>query len=558
MLRKPGSDTPASSSLISRILALVSFCWATCTIVLHMWHSHKLLPRGFGVAASIQQLERELTFGPNFGSFWFAHLSRMIACFLFFLGAWAIGQSVFPWFLNRSSGDDRARLGLPFSIGLGLGVLGYLSFALSMCGLTQRWIVSSLYLAICSFGIWRVIPAFRISRSARGTVAAHSGPSFLEKTTFAVFIALIAMAFLGSTSPEIFYDSLTYHLAVPQTYLFAGKIVDMPYNHYSYLPLLISMLYFWGLAVGGMYLAKLMSFSLGLCVLLGLYQWGKVLGGRAVGIIACTVFMGTPLVLYLFWVCNSDLGMAFFLLLALMATWRWSCELETNQRMLYLAGIFAGLAVASKYTAVVGVVVLMAFVAWRSWRKRPAAPFLFFLVAMMPLIPWWIRTYEFTGNPFFPYLVSAFGPKDADQSLLALWYQETRAGTAGIHPFVIMKKIWTDAIYGALPPLNYTGAIFVAFSPIILFVQQMPWMRFVSLYCCITLLAGLSMTHITRLLVPFYLPLSLVVAFALISERHRYARAASVLLISALLFNTHRFVMVMLLTSLKGLSVATI
>ncbi len=273
--------------------------------------------------------------------------------------------------------------------------------------------------------------------------------------------------------------------------------------------------------------------------------------------------MGTPLVLYLFWMTNSDLGTAFFLLLSLMAAWGWLQNLETNGRFLYLAGLFGGLALASKYTAAFGLVILSLFVGWTCWKKRRLSGLrgfsLYCALLILPLIPWWTRNYIYTGNPVYPYLVETLGPKTADAKLMRDWHDETSDGSPGLHPLLHVEKLWHDAIAGVSDPAyDYAGPIFLCFFPLIIGVLNIQWALLGTIYFCASILLGLSGTYITRLLISYYAPLSLVVALAIVSITG-YARKtwALALLLSILIFNIYGLSTMSLLTSEKGLSVAT-
>ena len=50
--------------------------------------------------------------------------------------------------------------------------------------------------------------------------------------------------------PPTARDELTHHLAIPQLYVRAGRIIEVPMAPYSYFPMLLDMLYtpwiYWG------------------------------------------------------------------------------------------------------------------------------------------------------------------------------------------------------------------------------------------------------------------------------------------------------------------------
>ncbi|MBI3552601.1 MAG: glycosyltransferase family 39 protein [Elusimicrobia bacterium] len=556
------SPTGEPTTSPSPWLTAAALLWATFVFIVHLRFYSEKIPVGFSLYCN--QLPAEFTIGPNFASFWFGHLLRMGGCFLLFLGAWSLGDALLLWFFPDYDYTGLGPLRVVFSLGLGLGVLAYLAFGLFALGIAHRGVYFGLYGMLCLFGICRLIPALRSSVGPPSDKTPDSPPNTTEKIVGGFLLVALAFSFLGTTQPEIFYDALVYHLAVPQTYLFAGRLVNMPYNHYSYLPLLTSMLYSWGLAIDGMYFAKLINFGVGFCTLIAIYRWGRVLKDRTLGLVACAIFLGTPLVIYLFWVTNSDLATAFFLLQTLMAAWSWLQDPEKNRKMLYLAGLFAGLGLASKYTAVFGVSILSFFIAWTFWKKRETLrvrAFLFYLtLIILPLAPWWARNYVYTGNPFFPYLADTLGPKGTDLNLMRGWQDETKDASPGFRPVLHVKKMWDDATTGvANIAFNYIGPLFVSFFLLTLCALKVPWVRLGTMFFSASILCGLSATYITRLLIAYYIPLALLIAFAIVSMLSRpvQKRCALILLVSMLGFNVYLLSHMLLLTSIKGLRVAT-
>ena len=92
------------------------------------------------------------------------------------------------------------------------------------------------------------------------------------------------------------WDSLMYHLAVPQQYLRHGKIVELPYDHHSYFPFTMDMLFLWGLALRGPVLAKLFHWlMLPLCCA-ALVAIGKRHLSLRAGLLAAALFASIPIV----------------------------------------------------------------------------------------------------------------------------------------------------------------------------------------------------------------------------------------------------------------------
>jgi hypothetical protein len=74
-----------------------------------------------------------------------------------------------------------------------------------------------------------------------------------------------------------------------------------------------------------------------------------------------------------------------------------------------------GFAGTCKLTAAQMPLIAAVLVAWISWRsRRPPAVILrraalFGVIALIPCVPWYVHSYLWSGNPFYPFAVSIFG-----------------------------------------------------------------------------------------------------------------------------------------------------
>ncbi|HAH06712.1 MAG TPA: hypothetical protein DCM05_09335 [Elusimicrobia bacterium] len=542
----PKAPPPASWSLLGLRLAALWALWVAAAYAWKTWQIMGVPPEKF-----LFSLGKELGLGPQLLGFWGGHLARILAVLGFFAGARALGRAALKPLLPAASGVLAA--------GAGLALLSWAAFGLFALGLGSVGVFRVLFAALALAGavdLFRRPPALpaALLRSSPGlNVLLCSGA---------------AAAFLGTTMPEVFYDALVYHLAVPQACLQAGRFVDFPYNHYAWLPLLSSMTFSWGLAAGGMYTAKLMSFGVGVLLLAGMLEWSRELGDEESGPWACALFLGTPVILFLFWMCNSDLSAALYHLLAMMLLWRWRCDgcsplapplrssdpaqgrREPSKKLLLLAGLFAGCAMASKYSTAYGAAAMgLGLLAVRA----PGGALLFWGAALLPLLPWWARAYLQTGNPFFPYLAQWLGGRGADLELLQAWYADTRFGSPGFAPWRHALKLWNDSVGGCLDfSFVFIGPLFLGLLPLALLLCRDPWSLSAMAFCALVLAAGLSQTYIDRLLTPYFVPWAMLLARGL---RAANSRALSGLALAALGLNLLWFLQPFVLTSMQALRV---
>jgi len=530
------------------VLAWSGLAWFSLVLAVHTWRHADWSP--IDPIRFSHLLARELTLGPWLGRFWVGHLFKTAACGLVFLGLWRLGLRV----LRRIGCAEPGALTHACGLGLGLGLWAYLGFTLAACGLAKPALLNTL---TAFLGLWGLSSLPELAKGLRGATAFK--PDLFETASIVCLAACLLFFYLGSTNPEIFYDALVYHLAIPQEYLHAGGLARLPFNHYSGLPLLVSMLHLWSLAAGGMYGAKLLNFGLTAALLWAVYAAGKELQGRRTGLLAAALLAGCPLVLYMPWFSNADGGAALFHALCLVSFWRWSRDRTAGMRHLLLAGLFGGFGAASKYTAAFGLAILCFAALALSWRDKKAA-FLFGAMALLPLLPWWMKSAAQFKDPFYPYMASEFNVKEAHLQGLEDWKMETRDNTPGLSPFRHAAKLWFDATAGfKASAYNYAGPVLLGLLPLVWAAWSLPWARWALLYSGAAVFTGLCATYITRLLLMHYLPGILVLACALpfAMEQKARTRAAVFLLLAATALNLYWVSSIFLLSSMRGLSVAT-
>ena len=349
------------------------------------------------------------SWGPYLAAQWGPHLGRTALAALFFLSLPGLGSLFIP---------RRSPLKLWVSCGAGLLVWSLLGLLMAALGLSKPGPLKIVSAVLALAGLVRGRGA--LLSVWKGTKAALSeGPGW-------GIAALAVFYFLTTLVPDTFYDALVYHLAVPEAYLKAGRLVDLPDIVHARMPGLIQTLNLWALAWSDDRLCKLMNLGFGLLAAGGLAAWTGRHGGRTTGLWAALLFLGSPMIGVNLWSCANDVlcGFYFFLALAL-----WAEERETSPAF-FLSGLFFGCAAAVKYTALFGAPFFALDLLWR-FRRNPRggcrAGLLFAAGAVVPLLPWWARTGVWTGNPFYPRAAGLWGGDIPENlALLPAWASEAR------------------------------------------------------------------------------------------------------------------------------------
>jgi len=233
--------------------------------------------------------------------------------------------------------------------------------------------------------------------------------SVLFKSRISILLAVMTGIILfwtltSALTPPLYFDALTYHLALPHSYLLTGKLAYDPNNMFWGMPQQIEMLFTFAMALAGTEAATTLGWGFGLLTLIGLLDYVTEKINLTAGWISIACLMGgfslaTSLASgYLEW---SVMLFGFGMLVAI-DTWRSSSE----KKYLILAAIFAGFALGTKYTAGELNLIGLVIIAWDGIRKRDSRTLslvlLFGAVATMVSLPWWIKNWLATSNPFYP------------------------------------------------------------------------------------------------------------------------------------------------------------
>jgi len=277
---------------------------------------------------------------------------------------------------------------------LGLGLLSLGMFALAALGLLKPWAASGLLAALWLAGWAEVAPA--LASLADGARRA------LERPWLCALIGLpLLFALWACLVPPHQYDSLVYHLALPQEYLRAGRLYAPEGLVFAHFPQNGEMLFTLALALGSDLLAQMYvwlatALTIGWLLTFGrritaAAPWAAVLVAThtAVLLMSSTTYV-EPLVML--WMTAAVLAFE-------------ASDEGRESGPLLLSALFMGLALGTKYYAgLLAVLLVLRLV----WRDRLKAAVLFAAVAGALFAPWLIKNWIFVGNPVFPFLYKVF------------------------------------------------------------------------------------------------------------------------------------------------------
>jgi len=222
------------------------------------------------------------------------------------------------------------------------------------------------------------------------------------------------VSFLSSFSPITHYDSLVYHLALPNTYLQLGKIDTLPFNLYSAFPGACEAVYTFILGVlpSPEYAVNVFGWIIAAALGAATAEWATQLGGRRTGWLAAALWWTMPPVLLLSQGAYVDIPLAAATFLAVRAFAAWITDPDAEAGILF-AGFFCGLAVSIKYTGAITETILLGALFLIAGRRAGGLRVLaaFVAIALILPAPWLLKNWVTLGNPVFPFLYKWIGAK---------------------------------------------------------------------------------------------------------------------------------------------------
>jgi hypothetical protein len=357
-------------------------------------------------------------------------------------------------------------------------------------------------------GLWR-----RAKRFVQGWLPFSHAERFV---VWAIGVAL-SLEFLASLAPLTGSDALHYHFTAEQLILGQGFHPVFFLTH-SFLCGQGHLLILVGLGLGSEALAMSFIFLGGALAALAVACLAARWVPRIYAMSFALLFLLTPLV---FWqICSSgapDIWMAAFTGAGVLAIAR--TRNDVTARHALLAGFLAGGVAGAKYTGcVIAAAMAVAFLAeYRSARKG----LLYFVAALFAGIWPLARNLIWTGDPFFPVLVTRLFPERVNPYALGDLLADT--GAASSHslfqaiPFLLFSVRRAAVLPGFW---EFYGPIVLALVPLAMlaFRNTREWRVRAIVWVC----AGLGIflaSGLTRFLLPL-----LPVAYSCVAAGVYYAR----------------------------------
>jgi hypothetical protein len=268
---------------------------------------------------------------------------------------------------------------------------------------------------------------------------------------FVVFI----FPMLYASLPPTFYDSLVYHLGIPNLYLQSGGFIATPQfayaNTFIYYEIAMIPAVFVGETV-----PRLLHFLLGTLFILAVADEAVEHWGVKVRLNLILAIVSLPMTLFLLATCKNDLPGAIFIFLAIK---------HFQRQNFKLSAVFWGFALGIKYFNLLPLAIFLLLTA-KPLKKDGLKKFaLMALIIFLVVSPLLIKNYLTSGNPFFPFLSKFFPSAFWDDSRFAVMQADVGRMVRTPADFVGLPYNLSFFSFGAG---GAVGPFFLVFLPFLL------------------------------------------------------------------------------------------
>jgi len=272
---------------------------------------------------------------------------------------------------------------------------------------------------------------------------------------YLIFLVPLVYALLPST----FYDSLVYHLGIPNFILQNGGFVSAPQFMFSNMFIYYELSLIPSVFLGD-FVPRLFHFFTGMIFLLSVTDFAEhYLNIKKRRIFIITV-ISLPLSMFLLTTVKADLISAMFIFLGIK---------KYIDKRFSLSAVFWGFAIGVKIFSGLAFIIFILTVIIKNKKIAIRKHLRIGVISILTVVPLIIKNYVFIKNPFFPFLSSIFVNEYWDISRYNLVRSEVGSGYKSIIGFFKSPYRFSFKMQGAG---GMVGPIFLIFLPFLIFIKK--------------------------------------------------------------------------------------
>src|SRR6266403_1254461 len=295
-----------------------------------------------------------------------------------------------------------------FVLAVLIGIYTYCLFFLGILGIITPGTVIAvtiMFLPVILFWKRNLLEIPRIS---------YKRPNKFVLLFAVLFFLQASINIIGALGPELGYDALWYHLTLPKIWLINHKIsfISGGLLYYSVMPKLAEMLFVAGLSFGNIITVKLLHFSFGILSCFALYKLQRKFFSPFISLLGVVIFYSNLVVAWESSSAYIDLIRAFF---EIMTLWGFINWWQTQQKKwLVISAVMVGLTITTKLLAIGSLFIFSLLIIYYFFRYKKrfidlfTQLFVYWFVAFLIPLPWFIFSFLYTGNPVYPFFTAIY------------------------------------------------------------------------------------------------------------------------------------------------------
>ncbi len=278
---------------------------------------------------------------------------------------------------------------------------------------------------------------------------------------------------LYASLPSSFYDTLVFHLGIPNFYIQNSGFIKASQFLYSNTSIYYEISLIPSVFAGDM-VPRLFHFLIGITIIYMIIDFSVEFFNLKNRKLLLLVVLSLPVTALLITSVKNDLISAFFILLGI--------RFILKGRNV-LSAIFWGFSIGVKYTNIIPMILFFVMLLIRRKGLKPKVIFLIGIVLLLLIMPILIKNYTLTENPVYPFLNSIFKSEAWDVSR----HEIMKADSGGIfHSIKDVLEYPYDLSFKDIGGI--AGPIFLIFLPFL--IVQKRRRIFLLLFALLLLFAG--------------------------------------------------------------------
>jgi hypothetical protein len=393
--------------------SLIAAVWAIVLLIAFLAY------RGSDVG-QIGKLFENLGGGPLLGSGVLESIFG-VAIAVLIAGAWlGVGHFAVS-FISVTKNENRSHIfEVALKMAVGAAIWSVVWFFLGIVGAYSWWA------AIVAAVVGQVLLAFGFQRAkeAKDESRVPEKTAVFDKVVLGLIVIPLVLSLIASIAPPTAKDTLLYHFAVPKAFVAQGSNAFIEGNIASYLSLGTEMHSVWAMLFGSSFDIRQDEAATGATIwlffplmLAAIFGWAREIGvSRRWSLIAVLMVASVPTAYHVAASAYIDIALALYITLAIYSLTRWWSTLE-NGWLIFVA-IFLGAALSAKLTTLFAIAAFALVILLRVRKAKESEPdslikilvsgFAALIFAGLIASPWYLRTWQQTDSPVFPFYMSVW------------------------------------------------------------------------------------------------------------------------------------------------------